>query len=335
MTEFIRQLPKAELHVHVEGTLEPEMAFALAERNAVALPFADAAALTAAHQFTNLQSFLDLYYACMQVLRTPQDFTDLADAYFARAHQDGVRHVELFFDPQAHVNRGIPLADLIDGLSAATTHARDSYGLSVLLIACFLRDRPVREAMTTLEALEPHLDHVRGVGLDSAEIGSRTADFAPVFAAAADLGLRRVAHAGEEGAPEQIWQALDELGAERIDHGIRAIEDPALMTRLATDGVPLTICPLSNVRLQCVEDLAQHPLAQLLDAGIVATINSDDPAYFGGYIADNYAAVQRALGLTDADLASVAANSLHASFVQLSDAAEPSFDEGAPPGSGA
>ena len=316
MTEFIRQLPKAELHVHVEGTLEPEMAFALAERNGVALPFADAAALAAAYRFTNLQSFLDLYYACMQVLRTPQDFTDLADAYFARAQQDGVRHVELFFDPQAHINRGIPLSDVIDGLSAATANAQARHGLSVLLIACFLRDRPVREAMTTLEALEPHLEHVHGVGLDSAEIGSRTADFAPVFAAAADLGLRRVAHAGEEGGPEQIWQALDDLGVERIDHGIRAVEDPALMARLAADAVPLTVCPLSNVRLRCVPDLADHPLARMLDAGIVATVNSDDPAYFGGYIADNYAAVQGALGLTDSDLARLAANSLRASFGQ-------------------
>ncbi len=316
MTEFIRQLPKAELHVHVEGTLEPEMAFALAERNAVELRFADAAALAAAYRFTNLQSFLDLYYACMQVLRTPQDFTDLADAYFARAHEDGVRHVELFFDPQAHVNRGIPLSDVIDGLSAATANARSRHGLSVLLIACFLRDRPVREAMTTLEALEPHLEHVHGIGLDSAEIGSRTADFAPVFAAAADLGLRRVAHAGEEGGPEQIWQALDDLGAERIDHGIRAIEDPALMARLAADAIPLTICPLSNVRLRCIPDLADHPLQRMLDAGVLATVNSDDPAYFGGYIADNYAAVQDALNLTDSDLARIAANSLRAGFVQ-------------------
>lgn len=314
MTEFIRQLPKAELHVHVEGTLEPELAFALAKRNGVELPFADADALAAAYRFTNLQSFLDLYYACMSVLRTPPDFTDLADAYFARAHQDGVQHVELFFDPQAHINRGVPIGDLIEGLDRAVANARTQHGLSVLLIACFLRDRPVHEAMTTLEALEPHLGSVHGVGLDSAEIGSRTADFAPVFAAAADLGLRRVAHAGEEGGPEQIWQALDELGAERIDHGIRAVEDPALMARLAADGVPLTVCPLSNVRLRCVPDLARHPLQHFLDAGIVATINSDDPAYFGGYIADNYAAAQRALGLSDADLAGLAANSLRASF---------------------
>ena len=314
MTDYIRQLPKAELHVHVEGTLEPELAFALAERNAVELPFADAAALAAAYQFTNLQSFLDLYYACMSVLRTPQDFTDLADAYFARAHEDGVQHVELFFDPQAHVNRGVPIADLIDGLGAAAANARTGRGISVLLIACFLRDRPVHEAMATLEALEPHLDSVHGVGLDSAEIGSRTADFAPVFAAAADLGLRRVAHAGEEGGPEQIWQALDELGAERIDHGIRAVEDRALMARLAADGVPLTICPLSNVRLQCVPDLSRHPLPHFLEAGIVATVNSDDPAYFGGYVADNYVAVQRAFGLSDADLAGLAANSQRARF---------------------
>lgn len=314
MTEFIRQLPKAELHVHVEGTLEPEMAFALAHRNGVELPFADAAALARAYRFTNLQSFLDLYYACMTVLRTPQDFTDLADVYFARAHRDGVRHVELFFDPQAHVARGVPVGDLVAGLGAATAHARERFGLTVLLIACFLRDRPVREAMGTLEALEPHLDHVHGVGLDSAEVGSRTADFAPVFAAAADLGLHRVAHAGEEGTPEQIWQALDDLGAERIDHGIRAIEDPALVARLAADAVPLTICPLSNVRLRCVPDLARHPLPRLLDAGVLATINSDDPAYFGGYVADNYAAVQHAMGFTDADLARLATNSLRASF---------------------
>lgn len=320
MTEFIRQLPKAELHVHVEGTLEPEMAFALARRNAIQLPYADVAALGRAHRFTNLQSFLDLYYVCMQALRTTQDFTDLADAYFARAYQDGVRHIEMFFDPQAHINRGVGLIDVIEGFCAAAENAHNDYHISVLLIACFLRDRPVREAMTTLEALEPHVDHVRGVGLDSAEIGFRTGDFAPVFAAAAELGLHRVAHAGEEGAPDQIWQALDELGAERIDHGIRAVEDPTLMTRLATDAVPLTICPLSNVRLQCVPDLAEHPLPQILDAGVLATINSDDPAYFGGYVADNYAAAQRALGLTRDDLVRLATNSLRASFAHPADA---------------
>lgn len=314
MNEQIRALPKAELHLHVEGTLEPEMAFALAERNAVTLPYPDVPSLSRAYDFRDLQSFLNLYYACMAVLRAPEDFTDLARAYLARAQQDGVRHAEIFFDPQAHTSRGVPIDDVVAGLAAAAADAPDSYGISVLLIACFLRDRPVSEAMATLEALAPHAGRIHAVGLDSAELGYPPTDFETVFAAAAELGLRRVAHAGEEGPPDYIWQALDTLGVERIDHGIRAAEDRALLQRLAADQVPLTVCPLSNLRLRCVDTMAEHPLPTLLEAGVLVTINSDDPAYFGGYVGDNYLAVQKAFGLSDDDLADLAANSLRASF---------------------
>ncbi|WP_038169242.1 adenosine deaminase [Tomitella biformata] len=314
MIEFIRGLPKAELHLHIEGTLEPQMAFDLAKRNGVALPYANVEALTQAYNFSDLQSFLNLYYACMDVLRRSEDFADLASAYLQRAAADGVQHVEMFFDPQAHVNRGIPLRVVIEGLSSAASAARERYGISVLLIACFLRDRPATEAMSTLEALAEHRDAIHGVGLDSAELGHPPSDFAEVFAAAGEMGLHRVAHAGEEGPPDYIWQALDVLGVERVDHGIRAAEDPALLRRLAVDKIPLTVCPLSNVRLKCVENLSDHPLPALLDAGVVVTVNSDDPAYFGGYVVDNYVALQRAFDLDTATLEQLARNSLDASF---------------------
>jgi adenosine deaminase len=314
--ERIRRLPKAELHLHVEGTLEPQLAFDLAARNGVQLPYGDVAALSRAYDFSDLQSFLDLYYACSDVLRTEADFTDLANVYLARAHDDGVQHVEMFFDPQAHTSRGVALDAVVAGLGAAAQEAPARYGISVQLIACFLRDRPVREAMTTLESLAPHVGLVSGVGLDSAEVGHPPVDFAEVFAAAGELGLHRVAHAGEEGPPEYVWQALDVLGVERVDHGIRSVEDAALLRRLAADQVPLTVCPLSNLRLRCVDAIERHPLPQLLDAGVLVTINSDDPAYFGGYVADNYAAVQQAFELGDADLVRLAENSLRASFCE-------------------
>lgn len=314
MIDDIRRLPKAELHLHIEGTLEPELAFALAKRNKVTLPYADVAALARAYEFSDLQSFLDLYYACMDVLRTPQDFADLADAYLRRAKHDGVRHVEMFFDPQAHTGRGIALDDVIAGLRSTIAAAPQRYGISVALIACFLRDRPAAEAMATLEALADHADVVHGVGLDSAEVGHPPSDFAEVFAAAAEAGFRRVAHAGEEGPPQYIWEALDLLGVERIDHGIRAVEDRALLRRLAADRVPLTVCPLSNVRLRCVDTLADHPLPALLDAGVLVTINSDDPAYFGGYVGTNYQAVQEAFKFEAETMAELARNSLVASF---------------------
>jgi adenosine deaminase len=314
MIEEIRALPKAELHLHIEGTLEPDLAFALAKRNGVELRFQSVDALARAYDFTDLQSFLNLYYECMAVLRRPADFTDLADAYLRRAARDGVRHVEMFFDPQAHTSRGVPIDDVVAGLRTAVQEAPGRHGVSVVLIACFMRDRPVAEAMELLEGLARHLDVIHAVGLDSAEVGYPPSAFRDVFAAAEQIGLRKVAHAGEEGPPSYVWEALDVLGVERIDHGIRAVEDEVLLRRLATDQVPLTVCPLSNVRLHAVQSLEQHPLRRLLDAGVLATINSDDPAYFGGYVADNYLAVHRALGLDLSELEALAQNSLTASF---------------------
>ena len=305
--------PKAELHLHIEGTLEPGMAFALAARNAITLPYADVAALSRAYDFTDLASFLGLYYRCMDVLRTAADFHDLAEAYLVRAEADGVRHAEIFFDPQAHVNRGVPLAEVIAGLTAATTARPD---LTVSLIACFLRDLGPAAAMRTLEELAPFVGQIVGVGLDSAEVGHPPSAFREVFAAAADLGLHLVAHAGEEGPPDYIWQAVDVLGVQRVDHGIRAAEDTALMQRLARDAIPVTVCPLSNVKLGCVPTLSAHPLPTLLDNGLLVTLNSDDPAYFGGYVAANYQAVAAELGLTDGDLRALAANSFTASFLE-------------------
>ena len=310
--------PKAELHLHIEGTLEPEMAFALAARNGIALPYADVAALTRAYAFTDLGSFLALYYRCMDVLRTAQDFHDLAEAYLVRAEADGVRHAEIFFDPQAHLNRGVPLTEVMTGLTSATTGRP---GLSVSLIACFLRDLGPDAAMRTLEELAPYASLLVGVGLDSAEVGHPPAAFREVFAAAAQLGLRLVAHAGEEGPPDYIWQAIDVLGVERVDHGIRAAEDVALMRRLARDAIALTVCPLSNVKLGCVPDLSAHPLPTLLDNGVLVTLNSDDPAYFGGYVAANYDAVAAALSLSDDDLRALAANSFTASFLDADEIA--------------
>lgn len=314
MLEQIRALPKAELHLHIEGTLEPELAFALAKRNGLELRFPTVEALARAYDFTDLQSFLNLYYECMAVLLRPADFADLANAYLERAARDGVRHVEMFFDPQAHTSRGVPIDDVIAGLRTAVREAPSRHGLSVTLIACFVRDRPVAEAMDTLEGLARHLDVVSGVGLDSAEVGNPPGAFREVFAAAEQLGLRKVAHAGEEGPPAYVWEALDVLGVERIDHGIRSVEDPVLLRRLAADQVPLTVCPLSNVRLRCVDALERHPLPQLLDAGVLVTVNSDDPAYFGGYVADNYLALHRSLGLDLTTLEALAHNSLRASF---------------------
>jgi adenosine deaminase len=314
MLEQIRALPKAELHLHIEGTLEPELAFALARRNGIELRFASVEALARAYNFADLQSFLNLYYECMAVLLRPSDFADLANAYLERAARDGVRHVEMFFDPQAHTSRGVPLDDVVAGLRSAVLEAPVRHGISASVIACFLRDRPVSEAMATLDGLAGHLDVIQAVGLDSAEVGNPPSAFREVFQAAEQLGLRKVAHAGEEGPPEYVWEALDVLGVERIDHGIRAVEDRALLRRLAGDRVPLTVCPLSNVRLRCVGSLEEHPLPRLLEAGVLVTINSDDPAYFGGYVAENYHALQQALGLDMATLEAMARNSLAASF---------------------
>ncbi|MEU1300783.1 adenosine deaminase [Streptomyces shenzhenensis] len=309
-------LPKAELHLHIEGTLEPELALRLAERNGVRLPYADTEELRAAYRFEDLQSFLDLYYELMAVLRTERDFADLADAYLARAAAQGVRHAEIFFDPQAHLARGVAMDTLVEGLWRALGSSERNHGVSTRLIMCFLRDESAESALRTLEAARPHLDRITGVGLDSAEVGHPPVKFRAVYEAAAALGLRRVAHAGEEGPPEYITEALDVLGAERIDHGLRCLEDPALVERLVRERIPLTLCPLSNVRLRAVDALTEHPLPALLDAGLMCTVNSDDPAYFGGYVGDTFDAVREALGLTEDRLRELARNSFLASFLE-------------------
>ncbi|MEU3231417.1 adenosine deaminase [Nocardiopsis alba] len=308
-------IPKAELHLHIEGTLEPELAFQLAHRNNITLPYPDVPTLRDAYSFTDLQSFLDLYYRLMDVLRTPADFHDLATAYLTRAAAQGVRHAEIFFDPQAHTQRGIPLETVIDGLTSALDTSLQDHGISTHLILCFLRDQSAQDAMDTLDAARPHLHHITAVGLDSAEVGNPPEKFTEVFQTAADLGLRRVAHAGEEGPATYIWNALNHLGAERIDHGIRCMDDPELITHLATTQTPLTVCPFSNVRLRAVPTLDQHPLPAMMEAGLLVTVNSDDPAYFGGYVHDNYLGLQHHLGLTDEQLRTLARNSFTASFL--------------------
>ena len=309
-------LPKAELHLHIEGTLEPEPAFELAARNGVELPYADTDALRKAYDFEDLQSFLNLYYELMAVLRTERDFEDLANAYLARAAAQGVRHAEIFFDPQAHIARGVPMGTVVEGLWRAMGTSEADHGISTRLILCFLRDESAESALETLEAAKPHLDRITGIGLDSAEVGHPPAKFREVYEAAAALGLRRVAHAGEEGPPEYITEALDVLGVERVDHGLRCMEDPALVKRLVRERIPLTLCPLSNVRLRTVDTLADHPLPAMLDAGLMCTVNSDDPAYFGGYAGDNFDAVHKALGLSQDRLRELARNSFLASFLE-------------------
>ncbi|MFF3976833.1 adenosine deaminase [Streptomyces sp. NPDC001828] len=308
-------LPKAELHLHIEGTLEPELAFELAARNGVELPYADTEALRKAYLFDDLQSFLNLYYSLMTVLRTEDDFASLADAYLARAAAQGVRHAEIFFDPQAHTARGIPIGTVVEGLWRSLATSEERHGVSTRLIMCFLRDEPAESALLTLEAARPYLDRITGIGLDSAEVGHPPAKFREVYEAAAALGLRRVAHAGEEGPPAYITEALDVLGVERIDHGLRALEDPDLVARLVRDRVPLTLCPLSNVRLRAVDELSRHPLPAMMDAGLLCTVNSDDPAYFGGYVEDNFLAVREALGLSADRLRELARNSFEAAFL--------------------
>ena len=313
--DFIAGLPKAELHLHIEGSLEPELMFALARRNRIDLPFPTVEAVRAAYQFSRLQDFLDIYYAGADVLRTEQDFHDLADAYFARAAADGVVHAELFFDPQTHTDRGIPFQVVADGLLAAMDAAEQRHGVTSKLILCFLRHLDERAAFATLEAAAPWLDRIAGVGLDSSELGHPPEKFARVFDEAGRLGLKRVAHAGEEGPPDYVWQALDLLQIDRLDHGNRSLEDPALVRRLADTGMTLTVCPLSNLKLCVVTDLAHHPIDTMLDLGLHATVNSDDPAYFGGYIADNYRAVAAARGLSRAQLVQLARNSFTGSFL--------------------
>ncbi|MGW6139548.1 adenosine deaminase [Streptomyces sp. NPDC055140] len=311
----LASLPKAELHLHIEGTLEPELAFELAARNGVDLPFADTEALRKAYLFEDLQSFLDLYYGLMAVLRTEEDFEQLADAYLARAAEQGVRHAEIFFDPQAHTARGVPIGTVVEGLSGALSKSVERHGVSTRLIMCFLRDQSAESAMQTLESAKPYLDRIVGVGLDSAEVGNPASKFREVYEAAGALGLRKVAHAGEEGDPSYVWEALDVLGVERIDHGLRCVEDPALVERLVRDRVPLTLCPLSNVRLRAIDVLEDHPLPRMMDAGLLCTVNSDDPSYFGGYVGDTFHAVHEALALDHGRLRELARNSFVASFL--------------------
>ncbi len=312
---FLAGLPKAELHLHIEGTLEPEMLFALAARNGIEVPYSSVEALRAAYRFRELQDFLNLYYGGVAAVIEEQDFYELASAYFDRARQDGVRHAEIFFDPQAHTERGVAFATLFEGLHRAAVDAGTRHGMSVQLIMCFLRDKSEEAAFETLDQARPFLDRIAGVGLDSAERGNPPSKFAAVFEKARALGLRAVAHAGEEGPADYVRDSLDLLKAERIDHGVRSPEDPALMRRLAEEQVPLTVCPLSNVRLCIFDDMRSHALPQLMAAGVLVTINSDDPAYFGGYVNANYAAIAETFALSETDLCALAANSFKASFL--------------------
>ena len=315
LARFIQGLPKAELHLHIEGSLEPELMFDLARRNRISLPFGSVEAVRAAYDFSNLQDFLDIYYAGANVLQTRQDFHDLAMAYFLRAHADTVRHAEIFFDPQTHTDRGIGFDVVIEGLLSGMQEAKEKLGITSKLIMCFLRHLPQTAAFETLAMAQPWLDQIAGVGLDSSEQGHPPSKFAGVFAAAAAKGLRLVAHAGEEGPPAYVWEALDDLHIHRIDHGNRALEDERLIKRIVADGLTLTVCPLSNHKLCVVDDLKNHPLKRMLDLGLKATVNSDDPAYFGGYVNANFVAVAKALSLSRADVLTLARNSFSGSFL--------------------
>lgn len=314
--ELIRALPKAELHLHIEGSLEPEMMFTLAKRNGVTLPYASVEEVSAAYQFNNLQEFLDLYYLGMQALVEERDFYELTLAYLERVHRDNVRHVEIFFDPQGHTERGVAFDTVITGILRALDECKVRLGISYKLIMCFLRHLPEEEAFETLDEALPWIDRIEGVGLDSSEVGHPPEKFARVFAKCRELGLKLVAHAGEEGPPDYVWQALDILNIDRIDHGNRALEDDELVTRIARDGLTLTVCPLSNLKLCVIDDIAQSPVKDMLAQGLKATVNSDDPSYFGGYINENYKAIARALQLSKDDLAQLASNSFTGSFLR-------------------
>lgn len=315
LAAFIRGLPKAELHLHIEGSLEPEQMFEFAQRNGVKLPFASVEEVRAAYAFSNLQDFLDIYYQGAQVLLTAADFHDLAMAYFRRVAADGARHAEIFFDPQTHTDRGVPFAVVVEGLFSAMDQAEVELGLTSKLILCFLRHLSEEAAFETLERARPHLDRIVGVGLDSSEVGHPPTKFARVFAAARQLGLKVVAHAGEEGPPDYVYQALDVLEVDRIDHGNRSLEDDALTERLVRQGMTLTVCPLSNLKLCVVDDLKAHPLKRMLGLGLRATVNSDDPAYFGGYLAQNWIETANAVGLSRDELVTLARNSFTGSFL--------------------
>ena len=316
---FLRGMPKAELHIHIEGSLEPEMMFEIAGRNGIALKYASVEEARKAYDFTDLQSFLDLYYEGMKVLLYERDFYELTLAYLEKAASQGVRHAEIFFDPQAHTDRGVAFETAITGIHGALLEGERRLGVTSHLILCFLRHLSAEEAMHTLRVALPYKEWIVGVGLDSSEVGHPPEDFKAVFEEAAKHGFLKVAHAGEEGPPEYIWQALDDLGVVRIDHGVRCMEDPKLVERLKEEQVPLTVCPLSNVRLRGFPSMEEHPLKRMLEAGLCVTVNSDDPAYFGGYVADNFLAVRDALGFTRADSRKVAENSFKASFLDEED----------------
>ncbi len=315
---LLQRMPKAELHMHIEGSLEPELMFALAQRNGLSMAYPDVASLRRAYVFDNLQEFLDIYHLGTLVLRCEQDFYDMAWAYLVRAAADNVVHTELFFDTQTHTGHGVPADVVISGLHRACKDAKTKLGLSATLILCFLRHLSESDAFEALEQAQPYLDKLVGVGLASSELGHPPEKFARVFAKARSLGLRLVAHAGEEGPPAYIWSALDALKVERIDHGVQCLKDRALVARLVHDRIPLTVCPLSNLKLRVFPDLSQHNLGLMLGAGLVATVNSDDPAYFGGYINDNLTQTFAALGLTSQYAYQLASNSFNASFIDAS-----------------
>ncbi|MDC0832730.1 adenosine deaminase [Geitlerinema sp. CS-897] len=315
MNAFLREIPKAELHLHLEGTLEPELMFSIAQRNGISLPFASIEAAKNAYQFTDLQSFLDIYYAGTNALQTERDFYELTKAYLEKAVRQNLRHVEIFFDPQTHTDRGIEFKTVLNGIDRALTDAKTEFGISSNLILCFLRHLSADAAMETLEQAISDRDKIVAVGLDSSELGHPPKKFKTVFDRARREGFLTVAHAGEEGPPEYIWQALDLLKVSRIDHGVRCLEDKKLVDRLRRDRIPLTVCPLSNIKLRVFESIEQHNLKQLLDLGLCVTVNSDDPAYFGGYVLENFEAVQIGLNLSRADIVRLAKNSFIASFL--------------------
>ena len=322
LAQFVRGLPKAELHLHIEGTLEPELMLALGARNGVQVPYADADEARAAYRFSDLRSFLNLYYRGMAVLRHERDFFELTATYLRHAAADGTRHVEIFFDPQSHLVRGVTFDEVVSGICAALAEGERELGISSRLIMCFLRDESPRSALEVLEQARPYRDRIVGVGLDSAELGHPPGDFAEVFAAARAAGFVAVAHAGEEGPAAYVSEALDVLHVSRIDHGVRVVDDAALVARLVRERIALTMCPLSNLRLGVVGNLAEHPLKRLLDAGVAVTINSDDPAYFGGYLVDNYLAAADALHLGRRDLAALARYSITGSLLPVARQAE-------------
>jgi adenine deaminase len=316
---LIKRLPKCELHIHIEGSLEPELMFALAQRNNVALPYESVDAVRRAYRFGNLQDFLDIYYRGMSVLIAEQDFYDLAYAYLQRAHADNVRHVEMFFDPQGHTARGVAFATVIDGLHRAIADAKRELGVDASLIMCFLRHLDEADAERTLDSALALRDRIVGVGLDSSEQGNPPSKFKNVFRRARDAGLFVTAHAGEEGPPGYVWEALDVLGVGRVDHGNRSLEDDVLVGRLVRERMALTVCPLSNVRLRVIDDIARHPLRRMLDKGLMVSVNSDDPAYFGGYVNDNYRAVASGLSLTREEIAAVVRNGIESSLMTRAD----------------